>query len=267
VSSATLDTLPPVTVTSGLEPLEAALRLAEHGPNELPPPVRPRLAARVVGQLTEPLTLLLLGAAVVSGLALSEPLDAVAILAIVVLNVVIALVEEGRAGAALDALRRLESPQARVRRGGQVVVVPAREVVPGDVVLVAAGDRVPADVVLHQAERLEVDEAILTGESLPVRKHPQRAGEEEGDGETCLLSGTLVTAGTGEGVATATGAGTALGRIAAHVQVPQPPTPLQRELAGATAWLGTAAMLVAVVVFGLVLAVTEGAHRFGRCLL
>ncbi len=257
----------PVLSATGLDDAEAARRLADQGPNELPAPSRPGFPERVRSQVSEPLSLLLVGAATVSGLVLGEPADALAILAIVVLNTTIGVVEESRAGAALTALRGLESPQSRVRRAGRVMVVPARELVPGDVVLVTAGDRVPADLELREAERLEVDESILTGESLPVSKRPGPPGAAGDPTGARLLSGTLVTAGTGTGIVTATGPGTALGRIAGQLGAAQPPTPLQRELAGASGRLGVAAVVIAVAVFGLALATGEGDDRLGRAFL
>jgi Ca2+-transporting ATPase len=248
----------------------AAEFLARYGPNELPPPRRDPLMLRVGRQLAEPMALLLLIAAAVSALALGERLDGVAIVVIVVLNAAIGLLEEGRAVKALEALRRMEAPTATVVRGGAVWRVAARELVPGDLVVLAAGDRVPADLLVEEAAALEVDESMLTGESLPVAKRvmPRRSsGSAAGIGtqsggtaatqlETAdgsLLSGTLITRGTARGTVTATGAGTRLGRIAASLHRRSPVTPLQRELARLTSRLGTIAVGIAAAVFVLML--------------
>ena len=236
-----------VPSAGGLTSPEAAERLRSAGPNELPGPRQPSLLRRVVGELLQPLVTLLLVAAVVSGIVLHELIDAVAIGAIVVLNAVIGLVEEGRATRALEALRDMAAPRARIVRGRVAVDVPTREVVPGDLVLVAAGERVPADARLVSAEGLEVDEAILTGESLPTGK-VAGAGGARG----VVAAGTSVTRGRGSAVVTATGAGTAVGRIAGALEA-RPPTPLQRELAGVARLLGLAAVIVAAAVLGLLL--------------
>jgi Ca2+-transporting ATPase len=236
----------------GLELAEAEARLATTGPNELPPPPREVLPVRILRQIREPMALLLLVAAAVAGIGLGERLQAVAILAIVVLNAVIGLAQEGKAARALEALRNMETPLARVRRGGTVAVVPSREVVPGDVVLLAGGDRVPADLLIVDAASLEVDESLLTGESLPVEK-----GSEgplgPGGLESTAFAGTLVTRGSGTGIATATGPETELGAIARHLAAPRLATPLQVQLGALTARLGTVAVIVAAGVFGLTL--------------
>jgi P-type Ca2+ transporter type 2C len=241
---------------SGLDEAEAARRLVEVGPNELPP-ARPRaLWLRVVDQLREPMSLLLLAAAVVSGFALGERVDAVAIGAIVAINAVVALVQEGRAGRALAALQELSAPEATVVRSGVVRRVPARELVPGDVIRIEAGDRVPADARLLELDLLEIDESMLTGESVPVAKallpdtSPTLPG---GDSPDRLLWGTFATRGTGTALVVATGAATMLGRIAASLDTPPPPTPLQQELARLSARLGVAAVVIALGVFGLML--------------
>jgi Ca2+-transporting ATPase len=238
------------TLISGLSEAEAEARLARFGPNELPSPRPDGLAKRVLRQLWEPLSLLLVVAAAISGFGLREPENAVAILAIVVLNVVIGVLEEGKAARALEALRSLETPHARVLRGGAVAVIPSREVVPGDVVLLAAGDRVPADLRLSRDASLQVDESLLTGESLPVTKRASRDGDAP---EAVAFSGTLVTTGSGEGVVTATGPATQLGAIASQLGGREAATPMQRELARLTARLGAIAVAIAVVVFGLTL--------------
>ena len=238
---------------AGLDPAEAAARLAREGPNELPerPPVP--LWRRALGQLREPMALLLLAAALVTGVVLRELADAAAIMAIVLLNAAIGLVEEGRAERALAALRRLEAPTTTVRRGGVARVIPARDVVPGDVVLLAAGDRVPADLELVEAAALEVDESLLTGESLPVAKAAGGQGGAGADQASTVFSGTLVTRGTGTGVAVATGPRTRLGRIAAELERAPQPTPLQRELGHLTARLGWVAAATALGVLALTL--------------
>ncbi len=244
----------------GLDEQEAARRLASIGRNELPPPRQRPLLLRLLNQLREPMSLLLIAAATVSGVALGERLDAIAIGAIVVLNAVIALVQEGRAGRALAALEQLSTPDATVVREGVTRTVPAAEVVPGDIVRVAAGDRIPADAHLVDAVTLEIDESMLTGESVPVakaagdaRRHDE-ASTSAADRASRLLWGTFATRGTGTAVVVATAAATELGRIAVGLQEPSPPTPLQRELGQLSARLGIAAIVIAAAVFGLTLA-------------
>ena len=241
---------------SGLSEEEARRRLETHGPNELPAPEQEGAAARLLRQFREPMAILLIVAAAVAGVGLGERLDGIAIVAIVILNAVIGFVTEGRAQRALEALRSMETPRARVRRSGRVVTVPAREVVPGDLVVLSPGDRVPADLRMVEATGLEVDESMLTGESLPVAKRP--GGEERPDaglGERpgTAHSGTLVTRGVGEGEVVATGADTALGEIGAQLGGPTRRTPLQDDLARLTKVLGLAAVVVAAGVMVLTL--------------
>jgi P-type Ca2+ transporter type 2C len=240
----------------GLDPDEAAARLARFGPNELSPQPRDHWWMRMLRQLREPMAILLMVAAAVAGIGLGEQVDAIAILAIVVLNAVIGVVQEGKAERALDALRSMETPLARLRRSGLPRTVPSREVVPGDVVLLSAGDRVPADVRLGGAASLELDESLLTGESLPVAKRvgaPKAAPGQVPIAERTWMafSGTLVTRGSGEGVALVTGPDTEIGRIAERLRERQPPTPLQAELGRVTSRLGIICILIAGGVFGL----------------
>lgn len=253
----------------GLDPAEAADRLKRFGRNELPPPRRDPLALRFGRQLVEPMALLLIAAAGVAGLGLKERIDGLAILAIVLLNALIGLIQEGKAAHALEALRTMETPTSRVRRGGATVVVPSPTVVRGDVVLLAAGDRVPADVRLIRAENVEIDESLLTGESLPVAKAAGGSAMETtvvipGAGspeETKPLTerpwnayaGTLVTRGSGEGIVLSTGTSTELGRIAGHLEDRPPATPLQVELRKLAMRLGTASIFIAGGVFALIL--------------
>jgi Ca2+-transporting ATPase len=241
---------------TNLSSSSAKERLTRFGPNELSPPPKegwPRLFGR---QLLEPMSLLLIAAAAVAGIGLGERVDATVILAIVFLNALIGVVQEGRAARALEALREMESPTARVLRDDRERVLPARELVPGDVALLTAGDRIPADLRLVRTANLEVDESLLTGESLPVRKSENglaREHEPFPEGSSVLFSGTLVTRGTGVGVVEATGPATALGRIAEGLRERPPPTPLQVELRGLSARLGAASVAIALGVFLLIL--------------
>jgi Ca2+-transporting ATPase len=240
----------------GLEPTEAAARLATFGSNDLPSSPPTPWWARLARQLVEPMAVLLIVAAAVAGLGLRERLDAVAILVIVALNAFIGFAEEGKAARALEALRSLETPMARVVRAGAMRLVPTREVVPGDLVQLAAGDRVPADVRLTEATTLEIDESVLTGESLPVFKDVAEvlaAGVGLADQHCMAFTGTHVTRGSARGFVCTTGSSTALGKIAMDLAGRETPTPLQRELRTLTARLGALAIAIAGGVFGLTL--------------
>ena len=147
---------------AGLTTQEATRRLSEHGPNELQERPGPTIWQLTIAQFNNFLVYLLLAAAGIS-LLLQEWIDAVAILAIVILNAVLGVVQEHRAGKAMEALKRMASPTARVVRDGQIVDIPNREVVPGDVLLLEAGNYVPADVRLVEAANLRVEEAALHG--------------------------------------------------------------------------------------------------------
>ncbi|WP_432971452.1 cation-translocating P-type ATPase [Dactylosporangium sp. CA-233914] len=244
----------PALGTAGLTTSEAAERQRRHGRNELPAPRPPSLAARAGTQLRDPLVLVLLAAMVVTAL-LRDVSDLVVILLVVVLNTTIGVVQEIRADRAVAALRSMAAPSARVRRDGADVAIPAAELVPGDIVRVESGDIIPADLRIVEAVQLSVDEAALTGESMPVARG---AGEE-------LSAGTVAAGGRAVGEVTRIGPDSALGRIAALVSgQPRRPTPLQRRLAG----LGRVLALAAAVLSAVVLAVgVLRGQPFGEMLL
>lgn len=228
----------------GLTEDEAARRLAEHGPNQVsgPPPVR--FAARVGAQLRDPLIMVLL-AAVVLTLAIRDYPDAAVIGLVVVVNTAVGTLQEARADRAVAALSAMSAPAARVVRSGRQQEIAAADVVCGDTAVLGEGDVVPADATVVDSSALLVDESMLTGESVPVEKDPDRGGAE-----SCLQAGTVVLRGRALATVTATGADSALGAIAAALRPRPGPTPLQRRLAS----LGRVLAVVAVVLCALVFA-------------
>lgn len=220
------------TQSQGLSTDEAARRLKLHGPNSLP--VAPRTPAwkRFAQQFRNVLIHVLLISGGVSA-ALGHPTDALVILAVVLLNALIGFVQEGKAEQALDAIRSMIDPQATVLRNGHRASIAAEAVVRGDIVLLEAGDRVPADLRLLRARNLRIDEAALTGESVPVDKQSDAvdALAELGDRSCMAYSGTLVASGQGVGVVVQTGVGTELGRISRMLgSVDRLTTPLVRQM-------------------------------------
>jgi magnesium-transporting ATPase (P-type) len=216
---------------AGLSDERAAILLQKFGHNELPAAASKGLLARAAAQIANPLIYVLLCSAAISAL-LGHAADTVIILAVVIINAAIGMVQEGRAEQALAAIRNLISARASVRRDGRRIVIPASGVVPGDVLLLEAGDRVAADGLLIRARNMSIDESILTGESVPVRKVSSPAHEDTFAGEESLVfSGTLVAAGQGTVLVKATGIGTRLGRITTLLErVEEPETPLIRQM-------------------------------------
>ena len=240
----------------GLTEGEAARRLKDHGPNELTPPRRPSLALRVLGQLKDPMILVLLGAAALS-LAASRGedwLDGAIILCIVVVNGIISITQEDHAQQALEELRRMTAPAARVLRAGREETVPAARLVPGDVILLAAGDQVPADARILTCSRLQTDESAMTGESLPVEKEARDGLPEDtppADRVNLLMAGTMVTAGRCAVLVTATGMDTQMGRIAGLLSGDgEEDTPLQRRMEEISKSLSFLCLSVCAVMFG-----------------
>jgi magnesium-transporting ATPase (P-type) len=237
----------------GLSGAQAAERLERYGPNRLPRVQGPSAWSLLARQVASPLLYALLASAAVA-IALGELEDGLVVLAVVVLNSAIGFVQELRAGRAIAALAELVTEPAAVHRDGRWLEVPAEEVVPGDLVDLAAGDRVPADVRLLHADALRTQESALTGESAPVAKNPAPVGRETSLAErrSVLFAGTTVAAGSGRGVAVATGSATELGRISAMLaEVEELTTPLTRELdrvgRAITALIGVAAVMLALV--------------------
>ena len=240
--------------TAGLSSEEASRRLSRHGPNRLPEPPRPGILARFLRQFANLLIYVLLAAAAVTAL-LGHLVDTVVILAVVVVNAAIGFVQEGRAEQALSAIRGMLAPRARVVRDDHRVTLPAEELVPGDRVLLEAGDKVPADLRLTTAHGLRLQEAALTGESVPVDKttDPVTAEAALGDRSSMAFSGSMVAAGTGEGMVVATGSATEIGRISGMLQeVEGVTTPLlkQMERFARTITLAIVALAAFILVFG-----------------
>jgi len=205
----------------------------------------------LLGQFNDFLVLILIASAVIS-LFLGEYLDAGVILAIVVLNAILGVIQESKAEESLAALRKMAAPEARVLRDGHVLTIPSRELAPGDVVLLEAGHYVPADLRLVEAVNLRVDEAALTGESAPVNKDAEVVLDHElpvGDRRNSAFMGTMVTYGRGRGIVVATGMNTQFGMIAEMIQsYEEEATPLQRKLDQLGRWLGIACLVICGVV-------------------
>jgi Ca2+-transporting ATPase len=228
----------------GLDDATAAASLKKHGPNELPSAPPPSALKRILAQFANPIVLTLLVAAVIATINgasaksnesfLARYGDAIAIALIVVLNAVLGFYQERRAEQALDALKRMQTPNARVRRGDVVKVVPAQDVVPGDILEIEAGDAVPADARLLQTINLATQEASLTGESLPIQKDARAELPDDapiGDRATMLFTGTTIVRGKGRALVVATGTATELGKLSTMLsQSEQQQTPLEERL-------------------------------------
>ena len=216
----------------GLSEAEAQRRRAQYGENRLPEAPRAGPLRRLARQFNNLLILVLIAAAVITA-ALGHWIDTGVIMAVVIINALIGFVQEGRAEAALEALRDMLAPRAAVLRDGQRQTIAASDLVPGDVVVLEAGDKVPADLRLVEVANMSVEEAILTGESVPVRKDTAPVARDAalGDRDSMAFSGTLVSEGAATGVVIATGAGTEIGRISGMVAgVEQLTTPLIRQM-------------------------------------
>lgn len=237
----------------GLSHGEAAARLEMYGPNVLVEAAKRTLLHRIWDQLKNPMVLVLIAAGIVSGMFGGHFTDMMIIFAVVVLNVVLGVLQEGKAEKALEALKALSSPSAKVRRNGTRLVVPASEVVPGDIVELEAGDFVCADLRLIDVASLRIEEAALTGESAPVEKQTDALGSEDlvlGDRIDMAYSGTGVVYGRGAGVVTATGMQTEMGKIAASITAAgEPQTPIQKKLTELSKWLSLLVLGISVVVF------------------
>ncbi len=246
---------------NGLTNTEVARRQMQYGFNQLAEAARPGFLKLLWDQFNNFIVMLLIVAAVVSAF-LGEWVDASAIMAIVVLNALLGIIQEQRAEQALAALKKLAAPEARVLRDGHRVTVSSRDLVPGDIVFLEVGNHVPADLRLLQAVNLQVDEAALTGESHPAQKNAAMKLKKNiplGDQKNTAFMGTLVTYGRGHGVVIGTGMRSQLGLIAGMLEgVDQEVTPLQKRLDQLGKTLGWGALAVCGIVF--IVAVIENTN-------
>ncbi len=239
-------------VDSGLTNEEANLRLEKYGANELKEENKKSFLSKVIAQFSDFLILILMGAAIIS-MAVGETKDAIVILAIVIVNALLGIYQEGKAEKALDALKKMASPNAKVIRNGHIEIVPASTLVPGDIVSLDAGDIIPADLRLIESSNLKIEEASLTGESVPVEKRDHINFEDEvslGDRVNMAYMSTSITYGRGKGIVVETGHGTEIGKIATLIQsYENDVTPLQKQLNKLGKFLGLTTIVVCIAVF------------------
>jgi Ca2+-transporting ATPase len=251
--------------TEGLTASEAERRLSEWGRNELDAEKRKSILKRFAEQLMNPMIIVLLVAAAISIIiavvekgGVQEYVEALIILAVVVLNSILGVYQESKAEKAIEALKQMSAATAKVRRGNVVSHIPASELVVGDIVLLEAGDSIPADMRLTVAVNLKIEEAALTGESVPSTKADKTLEGDEhgkvslGDRKNMAYMGTAAVYGRGEGVVTATGMKTEMGKIAGIIQsAVDGETPLQRRLAQLSKILSVVVLGICVVIFAL----------------
>ncbi len=243
------------TSRNGLDASEAAERLNKYGKNKLAEGQKKTLLARLLGQLADPMVIVLIAAAIISGVV-SEIADMVIILSVVVLNSVLGVVQEGKAEKAIEALQQMSSPYSRVKRNGRVIKIKSEDIVPGDIVLLEAGDAIPADMRLINSSSLKIEEASLTGESVPVEKSHQiitPSNDEDvplGDRHNMAYMGTNAVYGRGEGVVVGTGMATEMGKIAGIIsKTGEEKTPLQKKLAALSKVLSIGVLAICIFIF------------------
>lgn len=239
------------TKKEGLSTADAASKLQEYGPNELQEGKKKSIAKMLLAQFKDVMILILLVAAIISGV-IGELSDTIVIIIIVVLNAIIGFFQEFRAEKAMQALKQMSVTQARVLRNGKSAWMPATELVPGDVVILEAGNAVPADVRVIESVNLKIEEAALTGESQAVEKSVEALPGEDvpiGDRTNLAFKGTFVTYGRGTAVVVATGMQTELGRIAKMLQEDESMTPLQQRMASFGKKLSVLVLILCVVFF------------------
>jgi len=239
------------SLSTGLAGPDASERLARYGPNQLVEEKKRSIFAALAEQFSDFLVIVLLVAAVLS-FVLGEVLDGSAIMAIVILNAILGVVQEFKADQALENLKKLTAPKCRVLRDGEAVEIDSRNLVPGDVVLLDAGDPVPADLRLTQSVMMKIDESLLTGESVPVEKDCTKVLPAEtpmADRVNLAYMSTWVTFGHGQGVVIGTGMQTEVGRIAGKLQEEEAEaTPLQQRLSQFGKQLGVIMLVVCAIV-------------------
>lgn len=240
------------TSEKGLSDAEAAERLRKNGRNELRSKPPKTILQMLKAQIVDPMVLILIGAAVFSAV-LQEWTEAAVIFTIVVINAVIGIVQEKKAQSSLEALRNMSAPTARVLRQGEESIVPAKELVVGDVVLLGDGDMVPADMRLIDSANLKVQEASLTGESVPSEKDADELLPEDcvlGDRSNMVYTSAIVTYGRATGVVVATGMDTEVGNIAGMLDnQDELDTPLKRKLNAVGKTLTVVGLIVCVLIF------------------
>lgn len=237
---------------NGLSSEKAKERLEKNGRNELKQKNKKSLLSKLLDQFKDPMILILLGACVLSAIV-GEITDSLIIIAIVVVNAILSLNQEGKAEKAIEALQKMASPMAKVYRDGKLLHIPSAEIVIGDIVELETGDIVPADLRLIESINLKIDEASLTGESVPVEKFAQKVYQgkiEIGDRENMAQSSTIVSYGRGLGVVVAVAEDTEIGKIAKTLDsFEDEQTPLQKKLEGLSKSLGLITIGVCILVF------------------
>ncbi|MFB4211066.1 cation-translocating P-type ATPase [Shouchella sp. JSM 1781072] len=242
------------SITKGLTDKNVKKRVSTYGLNKLKEAEKASALATFLAQFKDFMVLVLLAATLISGL-IGEMLDAVTIMGIVFLNAILGFVQERKAEKSLDALKELSAPQMNVKRNNEWTKVLSTEIVPGDYVKISAGDRVGADLRLISVSGLRIDEASLTGESVPTHKHHHPIEQQDvslGDQENMAFMGTMVTQGSGTGIVVGTGMKTEMGKIAHLLQeTTNVVTPLQRRLEQLGKTLIAVALLLTALVVGI----------------
>ena len=241
-------------VEKGISSEEAQKRLEKYGPNALKEEAKQTMLSKIIAQFNDFLILILIAAAVIS-FFVGEKVDAVVIIAIVIVNAALGIYQEGKAEKSLEALQKMAAPNAKVLRNGNIEVIPSSNIVPGDIVILETGDIIPADLRLIESSNLKVEEASLTGESVPVEKDANITFNEDaplGDRANMAYSSTIVSYGRGKGIVVGTGHDTEIGKIASMIQTYEnESTPLQRKLNQLGKVLGIVVLAVCFVVFSL----------------
>lgn len=242
------------TTKKGINSSQLEQIIEKYGNNKLDEGKKKSTAARFLEQLKDPMIIVLIAAGVVSG-AVGEIADAVIILTVVILNSILGVVQEGKAEKAIEALQKMASPYSKVRRNGQVIQIKSEEIIPGDIVLLEAGDAIPADMRIIEASSLKIEEASLTGESVPTEKDNLVIAAKDkdvslGDRHNMAYMGTNVVYGRGEGVVVNTGMSTEMGKIANIISsTNNEKTPLQKKLAGLSRVLSVCVLGISVFIF------------------